>query len=82
MFIPDMIHQVVELLKENDRYWFMQPLVDYHKPHDPLCCAHIWLIRHIGVIPASGIWIILGGDKGGGAFKMNFQIVMLLLPTQ
>ena len=30
MFIPDMIHQVVELLKENDRYWFMQPLIDNH----------------------------------------------------
>ncbi|KAL5508865.1 hypothetical protein EMCRGX_G004125 [Ephydatia muelleri] len=33
------------------------------------------LTWHNGVIPASEIWIKLGGDKGGGTFKMNFQIV-------
>eukprot|EP00731_Ephydatia_muelleri_P038243 Em0689g3a len=35
------------------------------------------LTWHNGVIPASEIWIKLGGDKGGGTFKMNFQIVNL-----
>ena len=33
------------------------------------------LTWHEGVIPSDEIWIKLGGDKGGGYFKMNFQIV-------
>ncbi|KAL5506070.1 hypothetical protein EMCRGX_G007641 [Ephydatia muelleri] len=32
------------------------------------------LTWHNGVIPASEIWIKLGGDKAGGTFKMNFQL--------
>eukprot|EP00731_Ephydatia_muelleri_P009645 Em0005g231a len=39
------------------------------------------LTWHNGVIPASEIWIKLGGDKGGGTFKMNFQIVNLAAPN-
>jgi len=27
------------------------------------------------------MWIKLGGDKGGGAFKMNFQIVNTSCPN-
>ena len=33
------------------------------------------LMWHNGVIPEIEIWVKLGGDKGGGAFKMNFLIV-------
>ena len=33
------------------------------------------LMWHNGVIPETEIWVKLGGDKGGGALKMNFQIV-------
>ena len=34
------------------------------------------LMWHNGVIPETEIWVKLGGDnKGGGAFKMNIQIV-------
>ena len=33
------------------------------------------LTWHGGVIPGNEVWIKLGGDKGGGGFKMNFQIV-------
>ena len=29
------------------------------------------LTWHNGVIPSTEIWIKLGGDKGGGTFKMN-----------
>lgn len=32
------------------------------------------LTWHDGVIPEDEIWIKIGGDKGGGSFKMNFQI--------
>eukprot|EP00731_Ephydatia_muelleri_P005361 Em0002g1537a len=33
------------------------------------------LTWHGGIIPNDQIWIKLGGDKGGGLFKMIFQIV-------
>ncbi|KAL5515053.1 hypothetical protein EMCRGX_G000170 [Ephydatia muelleri] len=39
------------------------------------------LAWHNGVIPASEMWIKLGGDKGGGTFKMNFQIVNVAAPN-
>ena len=32
------------------------------------------LTWHNGAIPEEEIWIKLGGDKGGGTFKFNFQI--------
>ncbi|KAL5509935.1 hypothetical protein EMCRGX_G005385 [Ephydatia muelleri] len=34
-----------------------------------------------GVYPASEIWLKLGGDKGGGSLKMNFQIVNVAAPN-
>ena len=30
------------------------------------------LTWHDGTIPDNEIWLKLGGDKGGGYFKMNF----------
>ena len=32
------------------------------------------LTWHGGKIPNSEIWVKLGGDKGGGSFKMTFQV--------
>ena len=34
---------------------------------------------HTG-IPETEIWLKIGGDKGGGSFKMNFQIVNVESP--
>ncbi|KAL5481525.1 hypothetical protein EMCRGX_G021706 [Ephydatia muelleri] len=39
------------------------------------------LTWHNGVIPASEVWLKIGGDKGGGSFKMNFQIVNVPAPN-
>ena len=36
--------------------------------------SHDQLTWHDGAIPPNEIWIKIGGDKGGGTFKMNFQI--------
>ncbi len=33
------------------------------------------LTWHDGVIPKDEIWVKLGGDKGGGSFKMNYQLL-------
>ena len=40
-----------------------------------------WLAGHNGVIPASEVWIQIGGDKEGGSFKMNFQIINVAAPN-
>ena len=32
------------------------------------------LTWHDGSIPRDEIWVKLGGDKGGGSFKMSFQV--------
>ena len=33
------------------------------------------LTWHDGAIPADKLWIKLGGDKGRGTFKFNFQLM-------
>lgn len=32
------------------------------------------LTWHDGGIPKDEVWVKLGGDKGGGTFKMSFQV--------
>ena len=39
------------------------------------------LTWHEGYIPPSEVWLKIGGDKGGGTFKMNFQIVNVATPN-
>ena len=39
------------------------------------------LIWHNAIIPQDEIWVKIGGDKGGGSFKMNFQIVNTPTPN-
>ena len=39
------------------------------------------LFWYDGMIPDSEIWLKLGGDRGGGSFKMNFQIVNTKAPN-
>ena len=33
------------------------------------------LTWHESFMPPREVWLKIGGDKGGGTFKMNFQIV-------
>ena len=39
------------------------------------------LFWHEGIIPGDEIWIKVGGDKGGGTFKMVFQILNTRTPN-
>ena len=39
------------------------------------------LTWHEDVLPTDEIWVKLGGGKGGGSFKMNFQIVNVPCPN-
>ncbi len=38
------------------------------------------LVWHEGIL-AEEVWLKVGGDKGGGTFKMNFQIVNVATPN-
>ena len=74
VYVKDLLSKVVQLLNENDRY-IAQVF--------PITCMHFSLDRlttHHN-IPDSEIWIKLSGDKGGGSFKMNFQIVNVPFPN-
>ena len=44
-------------------------------------CRKGTLTWHHGTITSDEIWLKLGGDKGGGYFKMNFQIVNMQTPN-
>lgn len=44
-------------------------------------CSIDNLTWHNGVIPEDEIWVKIGGDKGGGSFKMNFQLVNVERPN-
>lgn len=39
------------------------------------------LIWHDGLIPDREIWLKIGGDKGGGSFKMAFELANLANPN-
>ena len=77
--IPDLVQKVVDLLEENERLIRRSR----HKPCKIILtlCRTGRLTWHDGVIPASEVWLKIGGDKGGGSFKMNFQIVNVPAPN-
>ena len=39
------------------------------------------MTRHNDIIPEDEVWIKLGGDKGGGTFKMCFQPLNVISPN-
>ena len=44
-------------------------------------CRKGTLTWHHRTIPSDEVWLRLGGDKGGGYFKMNFQIATTQTPN-
>eukprot|EP00731_Ephydatia_muelleri_P010229 Em0005g815a len=64
--------------KSDNVCWLLQA------SHHPLRLVQLRAGRltwHEGFIPASEVWIKIGGDKGGGTFKMSFQIVNIDTPN-
>lgn len=53
--------------------------------HSMQPCLHIYSINritwHEGAIPEDEMWLKLGGDKGGGTFKMCFQLLNVPSPN-
>ena len=39
------------------------------------------LTWHDGLIPNEEVWVKMGGDKGGGSFKMSLQLANVLHPN-
>ena len=77
-YISYLADKIFELLDQHSRYqvwtykgWLV--MTDIYS-NDSLT----W---HNGVIPEDEIWIKIGGDKGGGSFKMNFQICNVESPN-
>ena len=77
-FTPDVTAKIYQILHENERY------MNYHDNNAKL---YIFissragrLLWHGGAI--SSEWIKVCGDKGGGAFKMAFQIIKLPFQMQ
>ena len=54
------------------------PLIYKYIPELVAKVVHLW---HEEFIPASEVWLKYGGDKGGGMFKMNFQIFKNATPN-
>lgn len=71
-YIPDLWAKVVQLLEENERYAVGKC---FSIVTVPSCNRHGRLSWHEGRIPSEEIWLKIGGDKGGGTFKMAVQIV-------
>lgn len=46
-----------------------------------LCLRYNRLTWHEDLIPADELWIKIGGDKGGGTFKMAFEICNVINPN-
>lgn len=59
------LNELQEFHHENRRH-FMLPI--------HMCRAQA-LTWYDGHIPTDEIWVKLGGDKGGGSFKMSFQVI-------
>lgn len=46
-----------------------------------IICRINRLTWHQGTIPEDEIWVKIGGDKGGGSFKMSFQVANISTPN-
>ena len=51
-----------------------------HKLNYCFLCRLSRLTTH-AIIPENEIWVKIGGDKGGGSMKLNFQIANCLNPN-
>lgn len=79
-YIPMVEEKLIELLEQRRRYVQKQlhnQILNTHTAHHS-CNQLTW---HNGAIPEDEIWVKLGGDKGGGTFKMNFQVCNVLHPN-
>lgn len=83
MYIPHLVTKVIQLLDDNDRYIKIYILNRLTYIHCTLLCklCRTGRLKWHGVIPPDEVWVKIGGDKGGGSFKMNFQIVNVSSPN-
>ena len=49
--------------------------------HQPILISVHRITWHKGAIPDDEVWLKLGGDKGGGTFKMCFQLLNVASPN-
>ena len=80
--VPDLCKLVLWLLDSNERYLVVMMFRSIQCLH---CvsnhCSCNRLTWHDGLIPEDEIWVKIGGDKGGGSFKMSLQLANILHPN-
>ena len=76
VYCPNLIAKVTDVV-EHHRQVFIIIQVDTSKINNNYINlrASSGLTWHDGAIPADELWIKLGGDKGRGTFKFNFQLM-------
>ena len=81
VYVPDLVEKVTNILTENKRYGFNFTCMCQCLLAPLLPCRANRLTWHKGAIPADEVWLKLGGDKGHGSVKMNFQWVNTETPN-
>lgn len=80
-YVPDLPAKVVQLLDQNDRWLSHNTHLKLTHLHDFLTCSLGRLTANADTIPPGEIWLKVGGDKGGGSMKVNFQILNVPHPN-
>ena len=81
-YVEDLENLVLSILVENKRYLFNTQKYTRIAMHVYLHNTRSGrLTWHDGMIPSEEIWLKIGGDKGGGSFKMSLQIANVLHPN-
>ena len=81
VYVPDLVEKVAHILTENKRYGLNFTCTYLYLLGPLLPCRANRLTWHKGAIPANEVWLKLGGDKGHGSVKMNFQWVNTEAPN-
>lgn len=73
VYSPNLMVSIADLVHKHERY--SKLVIEILIPTNLLGSAGPGLTWHDGVIPATELWLKIGGDKGQGSFKLNLQLV-------
>ena len=72
VYVPSLIRKIADVVNQHERQVLQtEKGLFYLYTHR----STEGLTNHGGAIPENELWVKLGGDKGRGSFKFNFQLV-------
>ena len=80
VYVPNLIAKIADAVAQHERQ-VLQLLKTKYTWNYVLFRSPDGLINHGGAIPDDELWVKLGGDKGRGSFKFNFQLVNIPHPN-